>query len=254
MTNNNNNNIKALNDRVTQLSTLVEQLLASQQLESEKYEKRLKDEAERNAKKLQSMEERLTATSGYSIHKENQNMPTSIKDELPSKFVLSDLPIFQGHESPIVHIRAFKSQMAIKGVPTKLWSTLFPHSLAAVPKSWFYSLEPHRITSFEEITLEFHKQYRDNEDTQASIRSLEVMKQREDEGFTEYLTRWKMVSTQIPNRPSEDVLVGKFINNLRTVYQSQMRYSNIQTFAQLTKVGDLIEDDLRDGIMANYTT
>ncbi|KAL9243883.1 hypothetical protein vseg_017720 [Gypsophila vaccaria] len=37
---------------------------------------------------------------------------------------------------------------------------------------------------------------------------------------------------------------------MRPVYQGKMRYSNIQDFKQLARVGTLIEDDLRAGNMA----
>ena len=106
--NNTDAQIAELNSKMNQLTSVIEQLLAAQKFEAEKNEKRLKEEAEANAKKLRAMGERLSASSGYSIHKENENIPTSIKDELPPKFVLGDLPIYEGHESPIVHIRALK--------------------------------------------------------------------------------------------------------------------------------------------------
>lgn len=47
-------------------------------------------------------------------------------------------------------------------------------------------------------------------------------------------------------------MVTKFINNLKPIYQRQMRYSNIQNFKQLTKVGTQIKDDLRSGTLSTY--
>ncbi|KAL9235935.1 hypothetical protein vseg_010655 [Gypsophila vaccaria] len=105
--------LKAQIEALTNLETEINQ---ARKLEAEKYEIGLKDEAEKNSRKLQTMEERLNATQGFSIHAENDFIPRNIKDELPNKLALSDLPIFQGNDSPITHIRAFKGQMGIKGV------------------------------------------------------------------------------------------------------------------------------------------
>ncbi|KAL9225010.1 hypothetical protein vseg_000982 [Gypsophila vaccaria] len=129
---------------------------------------------------------------------------------------------------------------------------LFPHSLAAVPKCWFHSLHPTKTEKSEDIAIEFITQYRDNENTQVSMRTLETLTQTDNEGFSEYLVRWKLVSSQIAKRPSEDEPVLKFIKNMRPIYQVQLRYSNIQDFKQLTRVGTLMEDDIRAGIMTKF--
>ncbi|KAL9232990.1 hypothetical protein vseg_008037 [Gypsophila vaccaria] len=241
-----------LKAQIEALTNLTTEMSQARKLEAETYELRLNDEAEKNARKLQTMEERLNAAQGFSIHAENEFIPGNIKDELPNKLALSDLPIFQGNDSPITHIRAFKGQMGIKGVNPKHWAMLFPYSLAAVPKGWFYSLHPTKTEKWEDIAVEFITQYRDNEDTQVSMRTLETLTQRDNEGFSEYLVRWKSVSSQIANKPSEEELVMKFIKNLRPIYQGQLRYSNIQDFKQLTRVGTLMVDDIRAGIMTKF--
>ncbi|KAL9241300.1 hypothetical protein vseg_015426 [Gypsophila vaccaria] len=134
-----------LKAQIEALTTLVTEMNQARKLEVEKYELRLKDEAEKNSRKLQTLEELLNAAQGFSIDVENDFILRNIKDELPDKLALSDLPIFQGNDSPITHIRAFKGQMGIKGVNPQHWAMLFPHSLAAVPKGWFYSLHPTKI-------------------------------------------------------------------------------------------------------------
>ncbi|KAL9226111.1 hypothetical protein vseg_001961 [Gypsophila vaccaria] len=130
--------IQEMQDKIDKLTTMVKQLMGLQKAEAENAECRLKDEAEKASKKIQSLEARLTASHGYSIHQENEYMPRSLRAELPEKLILSDLLIFKGTENLIVHIGAFKDQVAIKGVNLTYWPMLFPHSLASFPKGWFY--------------------------------------------------------------------------------------------------------------------
>ncbi|KAK9732549.1 hypothetical protein RND81_04G006400 [Saponaria officinalis] len=121
--------------QIQQLATMLTQSNAAHEAKLEQMGKRFKDEAYRSTKKLQIMEERLTNARGYSIHAENENISNFIKDGLSNKQALCDLPIFKGTESPLVHIRAFKGQMALKGVDQDLWPSIFPHSLDAILKS-----------------------------------------------------------------------------------------------------------------------
>ena len=130
---------------------------------------------------------------------------------------------------------------------------MFPYSLESTQKDWFYALDPKKTTTWDDIAIQFNTQYRDNADTQATMRNLEILIQKDNEGFTDYLNRWKKISAQISTRPNEAEMVEKFINNLRPIYQSHMRYSNISNFKQLTTLGRRIEDDLRSGTMARLT-
>ena len=105
----------------------------------------LKDESAKNAKKFQTMEMRLTEAKGHSIYKENDIEFKSIKDKLPGKTVLTDLPKFKGTEDPRVHIRAFRGQMSIKGIDKELWSTIFPHSLETIPQACSILWTPRKL-------------------------------------------------------------------------------------------------------------
>jgi hypothetical protein len=85
---------------------------------------------------------------------------------------------------------------------------------------------------------------------QPSMSTLEALAQNDDEGFTEYLTRWRRVYSQIPNRPKENELISKFVSNLQPTYHSIMRWNIYQTFKDLASVGVRIEAGLRSGILS----
>ena len=136
---------------------------------------------------------------------------------MPEELTLTDLPKFTGAEDPLVNIKAFKGQMALKGVDPEYFDVVVPHSLAPNPQAWFYSLDLRKFKSFYEIAIAFTEQYKDNVETKASIRTLDITIQGEKEGFTEFLARWRAISTQLSNKPSEIDLVNKFIKNTRPI-------------------------------------
>ncbi|MHA4874960.1 hypothetical protein, partial [Enterococcus faecium] len=92
---------------------------------------------------------------GHSIHFENEYVPKDIHEELAKNVILQDLPKLNNNENPLVHIRAFKGQMAIKGIKRELWPTFFPHSLEPIPQSWFYNLDPTEVEIWEDLAVKF---------------------------------------------------------------------------------------------------
>jgi hypothetical protein len=89
----------------------------------------------------------------------------------------------------------------------------------------------------------------DSMEIQPSLSTLEALAQNENEGFTEYLTRWRRIYTQIPNRPTENELVAKFVDSLEHTYQGIMRCSGYMTFKDVTMIGLRIEVGIRSGTL-----
>jgi len=99
--------------------------------------------------------------------------------------------------------------------------------------------------TFEDITVEFCKHYADNVEIQTSMRTLEVMIQKENEGFTEFYSRWRGESVKLARKPDEVEMVDRFIKNLRPVYRNALKYHNFNSFKELARSGRKVEDDLR---------
>ena len=140
-------------------------------------------ESTRNAKKFEVMDLRLNSTQGPSIHDENQRDVPNVREKFPEELTLTDLTKFTRAEDPLIHVKAFKVQMALKWVGKDYWHLVFPHSLGPNPQSWFYSLDNKKIDTWEEIAIAFTEQYKDNVETWVSIRTLEVNTQNENEGL-----------------------------------------------------------------------
>ena len=134
--------------------------------------------------------------------------------------------------------------MALKKVEESLFPTIFPMSLESVPLNWFYSLDPTKVSTWDEITKAFLSQYSSNTEFQVTLRELEVLKQNEDEGFTSFYTRWREKAAQMIQRPSDVDLVQKFTDNLIDPYKQHLRYLGLDSFKRVYDVGIKIEDDL----------
>jgi hypothetical protein len=89
-----------------------------------------------------------------------------------------------------------------------------------------------------------------NTDTQPSTDLLDALAQNKDEGFTEYLTRWRQVYTQIQNRPKENELIPKFVASLEPTYHNIMKGDDYKTFKDLATFGARIEAAIKSGTLS----
>ena len=81
---------------------------------------------------------------------------------MKEKVSIDKLPKFEGTEDPLVHIRAFKGQMNLYGIEKEFWPSIFPQTLETVPQYWLYKLESRATQTWEQIAIDFDKQYADN--------------------------------------------------------------------------------------------
>ena len=76
-------------------------------------------------------------------------------------------------------------------------------SLEGTPIRWYYALETHVQSNWEELCAAFLKQYGLNVQLEVSLRELQNTKQKYSEPFAEYLTRWREKLGQMRHRPTE---------------------------------------------------
>ncbi|XP_074278177.1 uncharacterized protein LOC141601773 [Silene latifolia] len=204
-------------------------------------------------KKLKDKEKLIKRNTKYADLLDVEcNMP-NMRGKLPPKFTTTDLPKFKGTEHPTHHIRSFVQAMALKEVDASIFPAIFPSTLEDVARSWFFSLDPIRVSNWEDIKKEFLTQYSSNADLLITRRDLEVAKQTEKEGFTYFLARWRNKAAKMIERPPEAEQVDIFVKNLREPYKSHLRYAGIESFARLNKIGIQIEDDVVESTAKNQS-
>ena len=80
-----------------------------------------------------------------------------------------------------------------------------------------------------------------------TLRDLETTKQGVGETFSEYMTRWKEMSSRIVNRPNKKDQINMIIKNLLSAYNSRLLSMPISSFGELCDCGTRIEDAINNG-------
>ena len=79
----------------------------------------------------------------------------TLKCEFSKKFSPPTFDYYSGASDPVQHIRHFRDKMIIHSRNDALMYLTFPFSLKGVASDWFYSLQPHSLHNFEEVSMAF---------------------------------------------------------------------------------------------------
>ena len=93
----------------------------------------------------------------------------------------------------------------------------FPSSLKSVASNWFYSLPPHLLHNFEEITMVFLTQYAFRREAKKNYHHLLTVKMRLSDNLKSYIGYFQNQFAKVPNC-GEDVFVLAFISGLQVSY------------------------------------
>ena len=119
---------------------------------------------------------------------------------------------------------------------------MFALSLDHIPQKWFFKQEPSNVATWEEVTRVFVARYQCNVEADSLHRKLDILKQRENEGFTEFYNRWTTAAAQMIDPLKEPVAVKKIIENLHEDYQKHLRLLPLSNYRSLYEVGVNIEN------------
>ena len=110
-------------------------------------------------------------------------------DPLPPKFKFPNMKKYSGIDDPYLYLKQYATYMKATGLLKAQITKQFPMSLEGTPIRWYYALDPHVQTDWNELCAVFMKKYSLNVQLDVSLRDLSNTKQRYNESFTEYLTR-----------------------------------------------------------------
>ena len=86
--------------------------------------------------------------------------PNISNTQFPQGFRIPHVPTFEGKTDPCSHLSTFNTIMRASNVGYELRCMLFPTSLTGPAKSWFEKYKRHSITSWEQLSKDFKKQFR----------------------------------------------------------------------------------------------
>ena len=68
------------------------------------------------------------------------------------KFEQSQMESYEGSGSPVDHVCAYKSWMALTTNLDELYCLAFPSTLKGLTNQWFHSLKPRSVSSFDQLS------------------------------------------------------------------------------------------------------
>ena len=110
---------------------------------------------------------------------------------------------------------------------------LFVLSLKGMAVNWYHGLEKSIRADWKELCSTFLKQYEYNTKLEVSIRDLELTKQRSNEFFLNFLTRFKNKAGLMKNKLAEKDQVRMVVRNVSPNLVKRLQMMNPKSFADL---------------------
>ena len=114
----------------------------------------------------------------------------------PPGFKVPHLSTYDGTTDPTSHLSTFNVMMRASNMNSELRCMLFPTTLTGPAKSWFDKFWRHSITSWDQLSADFRKQFRNARTRKPEASSLANIKQRKNETLKEYLARFRLAAAQ----------------------------------------------------------
>ena len=152
--------------------------------------------------KMAKIEEMMRGQGmGYSF--DLDDMMNAEGDKLPDKFKMPQLQKFDGAGDPRIHLSQYITTMSTTKAPLTMVTKLFVLSLEGMAVNWYHGLEKSVRSDWRELCTAFLKQYDHNTRLEVSIRDLELTKQKSNESFSDFLTRFMNKAGLIKNKLAE---------------------------------------------------
>ena len=90
----------------------------------------------------------------------------------------------------------------------------------------------------------FIARYRANVEEDSNYRELDIIKQKKNEGFTEFYNRWRSAAARMVNPPDDPKSIRIIIDNLQEEYKTHLRFLPLNSLRSLYEVGINIKDYL----------
>jgi len=162
-------------------------------------------------KELQRMGERATGEQSPLIPVRARPMPfsqTIMNVVIPTNFMTPKIS-FIGIEDLETHITAFHIQMMISGITDALHCMLFMGTFSSTTLDWFISLPGGHITSFDQFSTLFRKQFIVNRATPRISFDLFDVKQYQGEPLKDFLNGYEALVVKLHTK-DEDMIVHAF--------------------------------------------
>ena len=158
-------------------------------------------------------------------------------DPLPRKFKFPDMKKYSGTEDPHLHLKQYVTYLSVTELTNAQITKQFPLSLEGAPIRWYYNLESSVQNDWKELCAAFIQQYGLNTPMDVSLRDLQNVKQKFNEYFSEYLTRWREKLSLMKHRPAESDQLTIVMERCVPMLSRKLRDLGIKNFKELHRFG-----------------
>ena len=144
---------------------------------------------------------------------------------------------FDGTEDPRIHLSQYITTMSTTKAPMSVAARLFILSLEGMTVNWYHGLEKSIRADWKELGSTFLMQYEYNTKLEVSIRDLELTKQRTNESFSNFLTRFMNKAGLMKNKLAEKDQVRIVVRNVSPNLVVRLQMMNPKIFVDLYNNG-----------------
>jgi hypothetical protein len=128
---------------------------------------------------------------------------TVYKAPLPDGFQVPRIKAYDGSTDPGDHLKIYYANMLVYGSTDAIMCRAFPSTLTDPALRWFYTIPPHSISKFSQLTKKFLSHFKVNKSSPKLPATLNCLKQRIDESFKDYLYRFNQEAIQVDDLSTE---------------------------------------------------
>ena len=154
-------------------------------------------------------------------------------DKLPDKFKMTQLQKFDGTGDSRIHLSQYMTTMSTTKAQMAVVARLFVLSLEGMAINWYHGLEKSIRANWKELCSTFLKQYEYNTKLEVSIRDLKLTKQRSNESFSDFLTRFMNKAGLMKNKLAEKDQVRMVVHNVLPNLVERLQMMNPKSFVDL---------------------
>ncbi|KAF5764494.1 putative retrotransposon gag domain, aspartic peptidase domain superfamily [Helianthus annuus] len=164
------------------------------------------------ARELQKLKDMISSVPGVvkpipeiadGSHKVSLFAPPICDAEIPKRFHIPTMKLYDGTTDPKEHIAQYRERMEINPIPEKLKEAClckgFGSTLTGSALKWLLSLPPYSITSFANLVNLFNNQFSCSRKFERLTSDLYRVTQGHNESLRDYITKFSKESLDIPN-------------------------------------------------------
>ena len=188
------------------------------------------------------------------VHRTNSPFTASINiHPLPPKFKMPSLDSYDGTHDPFDHIATLKTTMHLQGVPDEIMCRAFPTTLKGPTRVWLSKIPPNTVSSFEELSKLFVKNFIRGQRHKRSSSSLLTIEHGENESLQSFITYFNSGALTM-DKMDDKLLLATFHNGVHSnLFIHKLYEQEPQTIAKLVhsaqnfmNVEDMIGHKLND--------